>query len=96
VAVKDCFTSGPIKQILDVTISNLVPNTDECKAGIEAQIQQMLFDKAAPGQTIYVSWINYAIMSAPSVQSFFLVSPTTDVVMTAPGYMAVLETINYE
>jgi uncharacterized phage protein gp47/JayE len=96
VAVKDCFTSAPIKQMLDITISNLVPNTDECKAEIEAQLQQMLFDKAAPGQTIYVSWINYAIMSAPSVQSFFLAAPLSDVVMTAPGYMAVLGTISHE
>jgi uncharacterized phage protein gp47/JayE len=96
VAVKDCFTCAPIKQQLDITISNLVPNTDECKAEIEAQLQDMLFRMAAPGQTIYVAWINYAIMSAASVQSYYLALPASDVVMGSLGNMAVLGTINYE
>ena len=33
----------------------------------------MLFQMAAPGQTIYAAWVSYAIMNAPSVQSFNLV-----------------------
>jgi uncharacterized phage protein gp47/JayE len=96
VAVKDCFTCAPIKQQLDLTISNLVPNTDECKAEIESSLQDMLFRMAAPGQTIYVAWINYAIMSAASVQSYYLALPDSDVVMGSLGNMAVLGTINYE
>ena len=69
VTVKDCFTCAPIKQFIDVNIGNLVPDTDECKAEIEQQLQQMIFNMAAPGQTIFAAWINYAIMGAASVIS---------------------------
>jgi uncharacterized phage protein gp47/JayE len=95
IAVKDCFTCAPIKQFIDITISNLVPNTDECKAEIESSLQEMLFRMAAPGKTIYAAWINYAIMSAPSVQSYYLVTDS-DQAMASLGNMAVLGTISYE
>jgi uncharacterized phage protein gp47/JayE len=95
VTVKDCYVLAPIKQFIDITIANLVPGTAEAQAEIEQSIRDMLFVKAAPGQTIYASWINFAIMNAPSVQSFNLMT-TDDYVMPAPGYMAVLETILYE
>ena len=66
VTVKDCYVLAPIKEFLDITIANLVPDTDEAKAEIEASVQDMLFKMAAPGQTIYVAWVSYAIMNAPS------------------------------
>jgi len=94
VTVKDCFVAAPIKQFIDVDITNLVPNTDEVKAEIEAQLRDMLFKVAAPGQTIFASWINYAIMSAPNVVSYRLVNDD-DQVMDNLGSMAVLGTINY-
>jgi uncharacterized phage protein gp47/JayE len=56
----------------------------------------MLKVKAAPSQTIFLSWINYAIMNAPSVVSFNLIAPTADMTMDSLGNMAVLETILYE
>jgi uncharacterized phage protein gp47/JayE len=95
VAVKDCYVVAPIKQFLNITIANLVPNTSEAQAEIEQSLENMLFVKASPGQTIFASWVSYAIMNAPSVQSFQLVT-TADYVMPAPGYMAVLGTILYE
>ena len=52
----------------------------------------MLHELAAPGQTIYAAWISYAVMSAPGVESFTLVS-TADCVMQSLGHMAVLGTI---
>ena len=95
VTVKDCYVLAPIKEFIDITIANLVPNTTEAQAEIEASIEQMLFEMAAPGQTIYAAWISYAIMSAPSVQSFQLIT-TADYVMPNLGSMAVLETILYQ
>ena len=95
VTVKDCYVLAPIKEFIDITIANLVPDTDEAKAEIEASLQEMLFKMAAPGQTIYAAWVSYAIMNAPSVQSFNLVT-TADYVMPSLGHMAVLETILYE
>jgi uncharacterized phage protein gp47/JayE len=95
VTVKDCYVVAPIKQFMDVTIKNLVPNATETQAEIELSLQNMLKVRAAPGQTIFASWINYAIMNAPSVISFDLIS-NTDFVMANPGSMAVLGTIAYE
>jgi uncharacterized phage protein gp47/JayE len=95
VTVKDCYVLAPIKQFIDITIANLVPDTAEAQAEIEASIEAMLFQMAAPGQTIYAAWVSYAIMNAPSVQSFNLVT-TADYVMPSLGNTAVLETILYE
>ena len=65
VTVKDCYVLAPIKEFIDITIANLVPDTTETEAAVEASIQAMLFVKAAPGQTIYAAWVSYAILSAP-------------------------------
>ncbi|WXC85930.1 baseplate J/gp47 family protein [Bradyrhizobium septentrionale] len=94
VTVKDCYVVAPIKQFIDVNIAELMPDTDEAKAEIEASIRGMLFLQAAPGQTIFAAWVSFAIMSAPHVQSFRLVS-TSDYVMASVGSMAVLGTISY-
>lgn len=95
VTVKDCYITAPIKEFIDITIAELVPDTAEAQAEIEQSVRDMLHAKASPGQTIYAAWVSYAIMNAPSVQSFRLVT-TDDYVMPAPGYMAVLETILYQ
>jgi uncharacterized phage protein gp47/JayE len=95
VTVKDCYVVAPIKQFIDITIAHLVPNTAEVAAEIEKSIRDMLFQMAAPGQTIYAAWVSYAIMSAPHVQSFNLVT-NDDYVMPSLGHMAVLQTILYE
>lgn len=95
VTVKDCYVLAPIKQFIDVAIANLVPETPEAHEEIEQKIRDMLFQTAAPGQTIYAAWVSFAIMSAPSVQSFNLVT-TDDYVMPSLGHMAVLGTILFE
>jgi uncharacterized phage protein gp47/JayE len=95
VTVKDCYTLAPIKQFVDVSIAHLVPNTTEAAAAIEASLREMLHELAKPGQTIYAAWISYAIMNAPGVQSFQLLS-TADCVMPSLGHMAVLSTILYD
>lgn len=95
VAVKDCYVVAPIKQFIDITIEDLQPDNDETQAEIEAALREMLLQMAAPGKTIYTAWVSYAIMSAPNVQSFRLVTDE-DYVMQSPGHMAVLGTILYE
>ena len=95
VTVKDCYVLAPIKEFIDITIANLVPNTPEVQAAIEQSVRDMLFAKASPGQTIYAAWVSYAIMEAAGVQSFQLVT-TDDYVMPSLGHMAVLSTILYQ
>ena len=57
-------------------------------------LKDMLYVRAAPGQTIFAAWKYYAIMSAPGVRSFELLNPTDDV-MPSVGHMAVLGDIFY-
>jgi uncharacterized phage protein gp47/JayE len=92
VTVKDCYVLAPIKHFVDVTIQNLMPDEVETEAAVEASLRDMLFKMAKPGQTIYAAWISYAIMNAPGVQSFNLIT-TDDVVMPSLGHMAVLGTL---
>jgi uncharacterized phage protein gp47/JayE len=93
VTVKDTYVVAPIKQFLDITILDLRP--PEAAGAVEASLRDMLFKMAAPGQTIYAAWVSYAIMNAPGVESFHLVT-TDDYVMPSLGHMAVLGTILYE
>ena len=58
VTVMGCYVLAPIKQFIDITIANLVPDTPEAQAEIEASIQAMLFEMAAPGQTIFAAWVS--------------------------------------
>lgn len=94
VTVMDTYVVAPIKEFVAITISNLLPNTVAVKAAIEASLESMLFVKASPGQTIYEAWISYAIMTAPGVQSFNLVTEG-DFVMPSIGHMAVLGTLTF-
>jgi uncharacterized phage protein gp47/JayE len=93
VTVKDCYVGAPIKQFLEMTISNLATDDAATRASIEQEIQDMLFIKAAPGQTIFRSWIEEAISNAVGEDHHNL--DFDDAVMPAPGYMAVLDTILY-
>jgi uncharacterized phage protein gp47/JayE len=95
VTVQDCFVAAPIKYFVDLTVTNLNPNTDEVKAEIQSSLQTMMFNLAKPGQTIFVAWISAAIMQAPSVISFDL-NPKTDFVMPSIGTMPVLGTVLYQ
>jgi uncharacterized phage protein gp47/JayE len=93
VTVKDSYVAAPIKQFLDITINDLVTDNEATRAAIEQSIQNMLFVNAAPGQTIYRSWVDEAISNAIGEDHHTLVFD--DAVMPAPGYMAVLDTILY-
>ena len=88
-------TLAPIKQFIDVSIANLVPSTMAAAGAIEVSIREMLHEMASPGQTIYAAWVSYAIMNAPGVTSFHLLT-TDDYVMPSLGHMAVLGTILYD
>jgi uncharacterized phage protein gp47/JayE len=95
VTVMDCYVLAPIKQFIDIEIADLVPSTAEVAGAIEKSIRDMLFEMASPGQTIYAAWVSFAIMSAPGVQSFRLIT-TDDYVMPSLGHMAVLGNIIYD
>jgi uncharacterized phage protein gp47/JayE len=94
VALKDCYVLAPIKFFLEMTITDLVTDDEATRAAIEQSIEAMLYIQAAPGQTIYRSWIEEAISNAIGEDHHTLTFD--DAVMPAPGYMAVLDTILYD
>jgi uncharacterized phage protein gp47/JayE len=95
VAVKDIFVVAPIKFPIEFHIAALTPDNAEIRAQVETSVRAMLYEQAAPGQTIYASWKSYAVMNAPGVESFRLIN-TEDDVMPGSGYMALLGDIYYE
>jgi uncharacterized phage protein gp47/JayE len=94
VAVKDFWVVAPLKQRVDAYINDLNPDTPEVRAAIEASLQQMLFERAKPGQTIYAAWKYQAIIETPDV-IWFAMATALDDVMQTPGHMAVLGDIVY-
>lgn len=103
VSVRDVFVLGPTVLAIDITISNLSPDTAATRAAIYTSVEQMIRDRSAPAhavngvaqpaQTIYAVWISDAILNAPGVDSFDLTIP--DQVMPGAGYMAVLGDVTY-
>ncbi|HKD76353.1 MAG TPA: hypothetical protein VKB76_12700, partial [Ktedonobacterales bacterium] len=91
--VKDFWAEAPIPQQIEFTIKGLVTDNENVRAGIEISVQQMLFLRALPGQTIYRSWVEMAISQAPNVNHYNLVFEDTP--MPSNGYMAVLGSIIY-
>jgi len=94
VAVKDFWVLAPIKQRIDVVISYIDPDTTEIRAAVQASLQEMMFEKAAPGQTIYGAWKVQAIMNTANVRTCDLLYYGDDQ-MPSPGHMAVLGDIVY-
>lgn len=94
VAVKDMFVVAPIRQRVNIQIARLAPDTPNVRAAIEVSLQLMLRERALPGQTIYAAWKNFAVMSAPGVQSYSLVNAGDDY-MPSPGHMPILGNIIY-
>jgi uncharacterized phage protein gp47/JayE len=95
VAVKDFFVVAPLKQYITCVIDELVPDNDTMRGEIEVSIKTMLRLYAAPGQTIFAAWKNFAIMSTPGIVSFHMANNEDDV-MPSPGHMAVLGSVVYD
>jgi len=94
VTVKQCYVLAPLKQPIDFHILNLNPNNEAVKGAIQTSIEQMLYQLAAPGQTIFAAWKYAAVMNSPGVVSFDFETCDDDV-MPDGGHMAVLGDIYY-
>lgn len=93
VAVKDFFVAGPIAQPLILAVRNLSLDTPSTRLSIAAAVQAMLAERAAPGQTIFRSWVEEAISGALGEDHHDL--DFANAVMPSAGHMAVLQTISY-
>jgi uncharacterized phage protein gp47/JayE len=94
VAVKDFWVLAPIKQRVDVLIRLIDPDNTAIRGAIEANLKDMFFRLASPGQTIFGAWKVQAIMNTADVKSVEMLDYSDDV-MASPGHMAVLGDIQY-
>ena len=88
VTVADLFVLAAIPQGIVPRILNLSNDTPSMRLAIEAALQAMLLEKAAPGQTIFACWISDAITEAGGDATFDLA--TGDFVMANKGSIASL------
>ena len=93
VAVKDVYVLAPIPFPLSFHIDQLVVDSTATRESIEVSLDDMLFEKAEPGGTIYESWLESAISDAIGVDHFELRFTTT--AMPSPGHLAILGSIIY-
>ncbi|MDH5753427.1 MAG: baseplate J/gp47 family protein, partial [Deltaproteobacteria bacterium] len=76
----DCTPTvfAPVAVPLDFTVS-LTPDTAAVRAAVEAELEDLILRKAAPGGTIYISQINEAISLAEGETDHSLTAPAADV-----------------
>ncbi|SDA12863.1 Uncharacterized phage protein gp47/JayE [Methylobacterium sp. UNC378MF] len=89
VTVADLFVPPSIPQGIVPRILNLSADTPSLRLAIEAALQAMLLERAAPGQTIFACWISDAISEAVGDVTFDLA--TGDFVMANRGSIASLK-----
>ena len=93
VAVKDFYVMAPIPYPINLHINQLVVDSLSTREAIELSLRSMLFEKAAPGETVYASWVEAAIGDAIGVDHYELVFFTQP--MPSPGHLGILGSIIY-
>lgn len=91
----DVIVAAPLSEPIDITISNLSPNTQAVKDSIAAELADLFFNEAAPGEIMLRSHIDQAISSANGEVDHLLVSPATDSTPSGALYLPTLGTITY-
>ena len=71
--------AAPAPVELDVTITNVKPDTAAVRAAIQAEIEDLILRESAPGGTVLVSHIREAISTAAGETDHVLTAPVADV-----------------
>ena len=96
----DVQVYGTTLQVVNVTITGLLPNTAVMKEAVTEEIKAMFLRKAEPASaiasfTFHRAWITEAIAMAPKWKSSAVTVPAADVVVTTPGAIPVLGVITF-
>lgn len=84
---------APIASPMNPSIA-LTPDTAAVRATVEAELDDLVLRRSAPGGTVLLSQIDESISRAAGEEDHTLVSPTADVV-EATGYITTLGTITW-
>ncbi|WP_458789285.1 baseplate J/gp47 family protein [Adonisia turfae] len=90
----EVFVVAPLPRPLNVTISGLTPDVPAVRAAIEAELRDMLTERAEPGGVIYNSWIVEAVSRAAGESHHQVIEPVGNLV-PEKGEIAVLGTLTY-
>lgn len=96
VAIKDFWVEAPIPFPINFIISNLDSNDAGTQGNVLVELQNTFMERSRPGQTWYRAWTDVAIGSAAGVNFYDIITPTDDVTMPSPGFMAVIGQIQYQ
>lgn len=79
----DVTVAAPTDSPLPFTFSNITPDTAQVKAAVEAELEALLYNAAAPNEatTIRISQIREAISIATGETDHVLASPAADIVV---------------
>ena len=75
----DVTVAAPTPVALDITITDVVPDTEAVRAAIQAEIEDLILRESEPGGTILVSHIREAISTAFGEADHVLTAPVADV-----------------
>lgn len=93
VTVADHWVLGPTAVPLNLTITDIAPDTPEARAAIGTELRAMLRARAAPGQTIFASWVREAISTATGEDHHDIV--LSNIVPASAGHIVVPGTVTY-
>jgi uncharacterized phage protein gp47/JayE len=93
VTVADFWVLAPTAVPLNLTITDLASDTPETRGAIATELRAMLRARAAPGQTIYASWIREAISTATGEDHHDIA--VANVVPASAGHIVVPGTVTY-
>ncbi len=93
VAVKDIFCVAPIPFPINLGITAMVTDSPSTRQSVEDSMREMILEKAAPGGTIYRSWVDYAVSDALGELHHELTFNT--VTMPTPGHLPILGSVIY-
>jgi uncharacterized phage protein gp47/JayE len=88
------YVFPPYPKAQPVVIQGLMPDSLEIRAGIAAELRDMIRHESEPGAPVLLSDYYLAIGTAPGVRHYRLVEPTADVT-TEPGEIVTLGDISF-
>jgi uncharacterized phage protein gp47/JayE len=88
------IAAAPVATPLNVTVSELTPNTAAVQQAAQLELADMLFRQGAPGGTVRLSWLWQAVSVASGEQWHKITSPADDVSYPPPD-LPVLGTVTF-
>jgi uncharacterized phage protein gp47/JayE len=96
----DVQVAAPTTQVVNVTVTGLVPDTAQIRNAATDEIKDMFVRRAEPASVISTftfakAWIDEAISMVPKWKRHIVTVPAGDVVVSTPGAIPVLGTVTF-